>query len=90
MASSKLEKGDLVLFHDPDTTYIGKVIITPDLSEDDRYTLLTVSFDPKGNAKESIEKDVDECDLRELNYYDPIRPIIEVSYIRQINYLEDA
>lgn len=89
MASSKFEKDDLVLFSDPDTRYIGKVIITPDLSEDDRYTLLRVSFDELDNAKESLETGVNVDDLTEISYYEPLAPIIEFKYLRQLRYLEE-
>lgn len=86
---AKFDKDDLVLFSDCDDTYIGKVIITPDKSENKRYTLSRVEFDKLGNAKESICGDVEEDYLTEINYYTPLRAIIDNKYLRQINYLEE-
>lgn len=87
---AKFDKGDIVIFADPDIIYIGKIIITPELSEDECYTILRVEFDKLGNAKESIETDIDEDDLTEINYYHPFEAIIDIKFLQQIRHLEEA
>lgn len=87
---TKFDKDDLVIFNSPDITFIGKVVITPDKSENDKYTLLMVLFDKSGIAHESIYCDVEEDCLIEIDYYTPLRAIIDDKYLRQIDYLEEC